>query len=133
MSLNYKAIEQAVNEETDTGGFPQLIRVFKALNVNKYEYFVAEGLYRYHDAHSFVDMKMNGVPKIVEKETSFNGITEAVKQAQAGVINFEQFCELAGKSGISYWVSDLEAMTIAYCDLFGTIILTEPIPEAESN
>lgn len=129
MALNYCEIEKAVAEEKDAGGFAELIEKFRALGVKRYDYFVEKGFYRYYDEESFVDSQMNGKPQPVSKTAEATAIRAAVKNAQAGAIDFETFCQLAGKAGISYWVSDLKEMVVSYFDQKDSVVLKEPIPE----
>lgn len=128
MSLNLQAIEEIVNNEKNAGGFAELIREFKKIGVEKYDYLVAEGLYRYYDESSHVDVQMNGVPKTVVTEESAEKIKEAVLKAQSGAINFETFAELSGLAGVAYWRSDLLGMKVNYFGNSGEILLSEPIP-----
>lgn len=128
MSLDLQAIEEIVNNEKNAGGFAELIREFKKIGVEKYDYLVAEGLYRYYDKTTHVDIKMNGVPKTVVKEEAAGKIKEAVLKAQSGKISFEEFAELAGLAGVMYWRSDLISMKVDYFGNSGEILLSEPIP-----
>ncbi|MGC6769196.1 DUF1398 family protein [Enterococcus sp. LJL51] len=128
MTLNYQDIENAVNQEENAGGFALLIQRFKNLGVKRYDYFVEEGVYRYYDENSTIDLRMNGVAKTVAEQPSASGIKAAVTKAQAGMIDFEGFCQLAGKAGISYWITDLEQMVVSYRDVKKNEILAEPIP-----
>ncbi|MHA3065375.1 DUF1398 family protein [Lacticaseibacillus saniviri] len=128
MTLNYRDIEAAVNNETDSGGFAKLMQDFKALGVIRYDYLVAEGIYRYFDANTHVDLPMNGVPKPVATNSSADKIKAAVRGAQAGEFDFERFCELAGEAGVPVWQSDLIAKTVTYYDNQHQTLLVEPIP-----
>ncbi|GEK28750.1 DUF1398 family protein [Furfurilactobacillus siliginis] len=128
MTLNYQAIEQAVNAERDAGGFAKLMQDFQELGVLRYDYLVATGIYRYFDADSHVDLKMNGVPKPVASVGDASAIKAAVKGAQAGEFDFERFCELAGAAGVPVWTSDLTAKEVRYYDENGQVLLAEPIP-----
>lgn len=64
MSLNYQDIEAAVLSEKDAGGFAKLMKDFQALGVEKYDYLVADGLYRYYDSDSSIDLQVNAVPQV---------------------------------------------------------------------
>lgn len=128
MTLDYNAIKNAIAEEENAGGFAELIGKFKKLGIKKYDYFVETGIYRYYDGDSFVDSQMNGEPQLIEQTAKADKIKEAVKQAQAGVIDFKRFCFLVGEAGISYWTSDLEKMLVTYFDDQDIAILIEPIP-----
>ena len=59
MSLNNQEIEKAVYAEKNAGGFAQLMQEFKTLGIKRYDYLVAEGLYRYFDENSSVDLPLN--------------------------------------------------------------------------
>lgn len=128
MTLDFQAIEQAVKEEKNAGGFAELMKKFQKLGVIRYEYLVEEGIYRYFDQKSSIDLKMNGVAKPVDPKGDSTCIKQAVRQAQSGVITFEQFCELAGKAGILYWSTDLNKKMVSYFDRENQIQLQEPIP-----
>lgn len=128
MALNYLDIEKAVNSEKDAGGFAKLMKDFQALGVLRYDYLVADGLYRYFDNDSHVDMHMNGIPKPVLSLGDPVKIKTAVKGAQAGKFDFEQFCVLAGEAGVAVWTSDLQAKEVTYYDQQHQALLVEPIP-----
>ena len=129
MNLNVKAIEEIVNNEKNAGGFSELIRDFKKIGVEKYEYLVEAGVYRYYDEASSIEIQLNGKPKTVAVTESSAEIKNAVLKAQAGDITFEEFTELAGDAGVAYWRTDLVAMQVDYFGQSGEILLSEPIPE----
>ncbi|EOI01665.1 hypothetical protein UAY_01073 [Enterococcus moraviensis ATCC BAA-383] len=129
LGLDLNAIEAVVNNEKNAGGFAELIREFKKIGVEKYDYLVEAGIYRYYNKESFIDVQMNGRPKPVAESPSSTEMKKAVVQAQAGEISFEEFAELAGASGVAYWRTDLLAMRVDYSDQDGKILLSEPIPE----
>lgn len=91
MTLDYHAIEQAVKSETNAGEFADLMRTFRELGVQRYDYLVADGRYRYYDADSHIDLQMNGVPQPVAATSN---------AAQAGQFDFTRFCQLAGEAGV---------------------------------
>ncbi|GKT04080.1 DUF1398 family protein [Furfurilactobacillus entadae] len=115
-----------MNAEQDAGGFAKLMQAFSVLGVTRYDYLVAEGLYRYYDADSHVDLAMNGVPKPVAKVGNQEAIIAAVRGAQAG--DFERFAELAGEAGVPVWTSDLVAKEVTYYDGDHNALHVEPIP-----
>ncbi|MBO0440614.1 DUF1398 family protein [Candidatus Enterococcus ikei] len=129
MGLDLKAIEEIINNEKNAGGFSKLIRAFKKIGVQKYDYLVEEGVYRYYDETAYIEVQFNGNPKKVVAEESAKKIKEAVLKAQAGLITFEDFTELAGNSGIAYWRTNLRTMQVDYFGKSGQILLSEPIPE----
>ncbi|MFD1900203.1 DUF1398 family protein [Enterococcus termitis] len=129
MGLVLKEIEEIVNSEKNAGEFAELIRAFKKLGIEKYDYFVADGFYRYYDEDSVIDSQMNGRPQVVAAKASLTAIKHAVLKAQSGKITFEEFTELAGASGVLYWSADLVEMKVEYIDQSGNILLSEPIPE----
>ncbi|QBO36535.1 DUF1398 domain-containing protein [Periweissella cryptocerci] len=128
MTLDFEKMNQAVNSETNAGGFANLMKNFMKLGVTRYDYLVAEGMYRFYDVDSSVDLQMNGVPKNVAEVGDPVAIKAAVRQAQAGAIVFEQFCELAGQAGVPVWTSDLVAKHVTYFDGNGKELLVEAIP-----
>ena len=129
MSLDLKAIKEVVNNEKNAGGFSELIRDFKEIGVEKYDYLVEAGMYRYYDEASYIEIQLNGKPKKVAATESSTEIKRAVLKAQAGDITFEKFTELAGIAGVAYWRTDLLAMKVDYFGQSGEILLSEPIPE----
>lgn len=126
--LDYQAIQQAVNNEKNAGGFAELMKEFVQLGIKKYDYLVAKGLYRYYDENSSIELKMNGVPKPVDELGETLKIRQAVTNAQVGAISFEQFCQLAGEAGVAYWVTDLTTKEVTYFDSEDFVLLIEPIP-----
>ena len=129
MVLDYKAIEQAVKQETSTANFPELIQKLKAMGIRQYDYYVEKGLYRYYDQYDYIEIPMNGRPRMVATYRSPEGIKRAVEHAKSGTIGFDEFCREAGQAGISFWVTDLAAMTVTYCDATGESVWWEKIPE----
>ena len=128
MSLNKQEIEKAVYAEKNTGEFAQLMQEFKKIGVKWYDYLVAEGMYRYFDDESSIDLPLNGKSKQVAEQSDHEAIKEAVKKAQSGAFDFETFCELAGKAGVSLWTSDLVLNQVTYYDINHQMLLNEPIP-----
>ncbi|GAY73567.1 DUF1398 family protein [Lentilactobacillus kosonis] len=128
MALNYYDIEAAVNSETNAGGFAELMQKFKTLGVIRYDYLVAEGIYRYFDLNTHVDLAMSGVPKPVAKISSIEKIKAAVHGAQAGEFDFEHFCELAGEAGVPVWQTNLISKHVTYYGNQNKPLLIEPIP-----
>lgn len=126
MSLDYKEIERAVEAESNAGEFAQVMQGLKRLGVQRYDYFVAEGVYHFYDEKSFVVLKMNGVPKDVSEESDIEALKSAVKEAQARGITFETFCELAGKAGVPFWTSNLVTKEVTYLDNQHHVLLLEP-------
>ncbi|CCQ19966.1 Undefined function [Listeria monocytogenes N53-1] len=55
-------------------------------------------------------------------------LKDAIKQAQAGKIDFEMFIKLAGLAGVGLWEADLTAMKVTYIDNTGNDLVIEPIP-----
>ncbi|MEI5992943.1 DUF1398 domain-containing protein [Candidatus Enterococcus mansonii] len=129
MSLDLKAIEEIINSEKNAGGFSELIRELKKIGIEKYDYLVEAGVYRYYDEASYIEIQLNGKPKTVAVKESSTEIKNAVLKAQAGDITFETFTELAGAAGVTYWRTDLLAMQVEYFGQSGEILLSEPIPE----
>lgn len=129
VGLDYQEIEKIINNETNAGGFAELIKNFKEIGVSHYEYRVAAGMYRYYDEDSSIDIQFNGIPKPVVPIESAEKIKQAVKRAQAGEITFEQFTELAGEAGIAYWATDISKMVVNYYGIQGSLLLSEPISE----
>lgn len=128
MSLDKEEIEKAVNAEKNAGGFVQLMQEFKTLGIKRYDYLVAEGMYRYFDEESSIDLILNGKPKKVVEQSNYEAIKKAVKRAQSGEFDFETFCELAGKAGVPFWTSDLVLKQVIYYDTHHQPLLVEPIP-----
>lgn len=128
MSLNKQEIEKAVYAEKNAGGFAQLMQEFKTLGIKRYDYIVTEGMYRYFDENSSVELVLNGKPKEVTGKSDYESIKSAVKRAQSGEFDFETFCELAAKAGVPFWTSDLVLKQVVYYDTNHQPLLVEPIP-----
>ncbi|WP_137596979.1 DUF1398 family protein [Paucilactobacillus kaifaensis] len=128
MTLDLKAIENAANNEKNAGEFAQLMHVFRSLGVTKYDYLVEEGLYRFFDDTTHIDIKLNGIPTSVSPVSDSFKIKAAVKQAQAGQIDFARFTQLAGNAGVLRWTSDLLNKRVSYWDNNNKPLLIEPIP-----
>lgn len=128
MSLDYKEIERVVEAESNAGEFAQVMQGLKRLGVQRYDYFVVEGVYHYYDEKSFIELKMNGVPKVVADRSDIAALKSAVKTAQSGAIDFERFCELAGKAGVPFWTSNLVTKEVTYFDNQHHVLHLEPIP-----
>ncbi|KMT62941.1 DUF1398 domain-containing protein [Paenilisteria newyorkensis] len=127
--LTQETIMQVATSEANAGDFPKVVQGFKAAGVVNYDYLVETGMYVFWDAEGAkVEAQLNGVPKSVALASSVVAIKDAVKQAQSGSIDFEQFCELAGTAGVPVWHSDLVEMMVTYEDKDGRMLLQEPIP-----
>lgn len=98
------------------------------MGVKRYDYLVAEGMYRYFDDESSIDLPLNGKPKEVAAQSDHETIKAVVKRAQAGEFDFETFCELAGQAGVPFWTSDLVLKQVVYYDTNHQALLIEPIP-----
>ncbi|MBC1494602.1 DUF1398 family protein [Listeria welshimeri] len=127
--LNEQAILQVVTSEENAGDFPKVIQGFKELGVTKYQFLVQRGVYVFWDEEeNLVEATLNGVPMPVSTEISAEKLRVAIKEAQAGRIDFEQFITLAGLAGIGLWEADLAAMKVTYIDNAGNDLVIEPIP-----
>ncbi|MBC6166114.1 DUF1398 family protein [Listeria booriae] len=127
--LTKETIMQIATSEANAGDFPKVVQGFKAAGVTKYDYIVATGMYVFYDAEGAkVEAQLNGIPKEVAAESSVDAITDAIKQAQAGKVDFEKFCALAGQAGVPYWHADLVSMLVTYRDRDDTVLKVEPIP-----
>ncbi|CAK20008.1 DUF1398 family protein [Listeria welshimeri] len=127
--LNEQAILQVVTSEENAGDFPKVIQGFKELGVTKYQFLVQRGVYVFWDEEeNMVEATLNGVPMPVSTEISAEKLRVAIKEAQAGRIDFEQFVTLAGLAGIGLWEADLAAMKVTYIDNAGNDLVIEPIP-----
>ncbi|MBC2306976.1 DUF1398 family protein [Listeria welshimeri] len=127
--LNEQAILQVVTSEENAGDFPKVIQGFKELGVTKYQFLVQKGVYVFWDEEeNMVEATLNGVPMPVSTEISAEKLRVAIKEAQAGRIDFEQFITLAGLAGIGLWEADLAAMKVTYIDNAGDDLVIEPIP-----
>ncbi|MBC1463235.1 DUF1398 family protein [Listeria welshimeri] len=127
--LNEQAILQVVTSEENAGDFPKVIQGFKELGVTKYQFLVQRGVYVFWDEEeNMVEATLNGVPMPVSTEISAEKLRVAIKEAQAGRIDFEQFITLAGLVGIGLWEADLAAMKVTYIDNAGNDLVIEPIP-----
>ncbi|MBC1972529.1 DUF1398 family protein [Listeria welshimeri] len=127
--LNEQAILQVVTSEENAGDFPKVIQGFKELGVTKYQFLVQKGVYVFWDEEeNMVEATLNGVPMPVSTEISAKKLRVAIKEAQAGRIDFEQFITLAGLAGIGLWEADLAAMKVTYIDNAGNDLVIEPIP-----
>ncbi|MBC1249828.1 DUF1398 family protein [Listeria welshimeri] len=127
--LNEQAILQVVMSEENAGDFPKVIQGFKELGVTKYQFLVQRGVYVFWDEEeNMVEATLNGVPMPVSTEISAEKLRVAIKEAQAGRIDFKQFITLAGLAGIGLWEADLAAMRVTYIDNAGNDLVIEPIP-----
>ncbi|ENI8645141.1 DUF1398 domain-containing protein [Listeria monocytogenes] len=127
--INEQTILQAATSEKNAGDFPKVVQGFKDLGVTKYQFLVEKGVYVFWDEMgNQVESKLNGVSMPVSEEISRDKMKDAIKQAQAGKIDFEIFIKLAGLAGVRLWEVDLTAMKVTYIDNTGNDIVIEPIP-----
>ncbi|EAH0192548.1 DUF1398 domain-containing protein [Listeria monocytogenes] len=127
--LNEQTILQAATSEKNAGDFPKVVQGFKDLGVTKYQFLVQKGVYVFWDeTDTRVESKLNGVSMPVTEEISSEKMKDAIKQAQAGKIDFEMFIKLAGLAGVGLWEADLTAMKVTYIDNAGNDLVVEPIP-----
>ncbi|EIQ2375462.1 DUF1398 family protein [Listeria monocytogenes] len=127
--INEQTILQAATSEKNAGDFPKVVQGFKDLGVTKYQFLVQKGVYVFWDeTDTRVESKLNGVSMPVAEEISSEKMKDAIKQAQAGKIDFEIFIKLAGLAGVRLWEADLSAMKVTYIDSTGNDLVIEPIP-----
>ncbi|EFR88584.1 DUF1398 family protein [Listeria marthii] len=127
--INEQSILQAATSEKNAGDFPKVVQGFKDLGVTKYQFLVQKGVYVFWDeTDTRVESKLNGVSMPVVEEISSEKMKDAIKQAQAGKIDFETFIKLAGLAGVRLWEADLTAMKVTYIDNAGNDLVIEPIP-----
>ncbi|MBC1986027.1 DUF1398 family protein [Listeria sp. FSL L7-0478] len=127
--INEQSILQAATSEKNAGDFPKVVQGFKNLGVTKYQFLVQKGVYVFWDeTNTRVESKLNGVSMPVTEEISSEKMKDAIKQAQAGKIDFETFIKLAGLAGVRLWEADLTAMKVTYIDNAGNDLVIEPIP-----
>ncbi|EAF2830415.1 DUF1398 domain-containing protein [Listeria monocytogenes] len=127
--INEQKILQAATSEKNAGDFPKVVQGFKDLGVTKYQFLVEKGVYVFWDEMgNQVESKLNGVSMPVSEEISCDNMKDAIKQAQAGKIDFEIFIKLAGLAGVRLWEADLTAMKVTYIDNTGNDLVIEPIP-----
>ncbi|MBC1968517.1 DUF1398 family protein [Listeria marthii] len=127
--INEQSILQAATSEKNAGDFPKVVQGFKDLGVTKYQFLVQKGVYVFWDeTDTRVESKLNGVSMPVVEEISSEKMKDAIKQAQAGKIDFETFIKLAGLAGVRLWEADLTAMKVTYIDNTGNDLVIEPIP-----
>lgn len=127
--INEQSILQAATSEKNAGDFPKVVQGFKDLGVTKYQFLVQKGVYVFWDeTDTRVESKLNGVSMPVVEEISSEKMKDAIKQAQAGKIDFETFIKLAGLAGVGLWEADLTAMKVTYIDNAGNDLVIEPIP-----
>ncbi|MBC1543133.1 DUF1398 domain-containing protein [Listeria cossartiae] len=127
--INEQSILQAATSEKNAGDFPKVVQGFKDLGVTKYQFLVQKGVYVFWDeTNTRVESKLNGVSMPVTEEISSEKMKDAIKQAQAGKIDFETFIKLAGLAGVRLWEADLTAMKVTYIDNAGNDLVIEPIP-----
>ncbi|MBC1550165.1 DUF1398 family protein [Listeria sp. FSL L7-0233] len=127
--INEQSILQAATSEKNAGDFPKVVQGFKDLGVTKYQFLVQKGVYVFWDeTNTRVESKLNGVSMPVTEEISSEKMKDAIKQAQAGKIDFETFIKLAGLAGVGLWEADLTAMKVTYIDNAGNDLVIEPIP-----
>ncbi|EGD6392630.1 DUF1398 domain-containing protein [Listeria monocytogenes] len=127
--LNEQTILQAATSKKNAGDFPKVVQSFKELGVTKYQFLVEKGVYVFWDEmDNQVESKLNGVSMPISEEISRDKLKDAIKQAQAGKIDFEIFIKLAGLAGVGLWEADLTAMKVTYIDNTGNDLVIEPIP-----
>lgn len=125
--MDPKKIEAIILSEKNTSEFPKLADELKNNGVSHFDYIVKDGVYRFYDGpDSFIELKINGQPKPVNPTPDEAMIKNAVADAKAGKLNFEQFCTAAGESGIAYWQVDLIGMITKYMTFSNEVVLTEP-------
>lgn len=83
----------------NAGDFPKVVQSFKELGVTKYQFLVEKGIYVFWDEmDNQVESKLNGVSMPISEEISRDRLKDAIKQAQAGKIDFEIFIKTSWAS-----------------------------------
>lgn len=110
--------------------FPAYVKEIKALGLDHYDFYVADGHAVYYGAD---DYEVQGIPKYPAKSITENSSPENLKSAlkihQQGQTDFLTFCQQAAEAGVEKWVTDAAAMEVYYVDKKGNVLVTETIPE----
>lgn len=110
--------------------FPAYVKEIKALGLDHYDFYVADGHAVYYGAD---DYEVQGIPKYPAKILADNSSAEDLKTAlkihQQGQTDFLTFCQQAADAGVEKWVTDAGRMKVYYVDKNGNTLVTEKIPE----
>ena len=121
-----KAAHSKVRSGAD---FPAYIQDMKALGVQAYEHFVADGHIQYYGAKDFTISAAEKWPAVEIAET---GSTEKLKHAlaihQQGQTDYPTFCRQSAEAGVEKWTVDMIKMTCTYYDKQANELLVEAIP-----
>lgn len=109
--------------------FPAYARALKALGIEGYHSYVADGRVIYYGTGGFF---LDGGPHYPEmsiaEKSDASLFRERLKAHQQGESDYPRFCRDSAETGVEKWEVDLQKMTCTYFDRFGGILLEEAIP-----
>jgi uncharacterized protein YbcV (DUF1398 family) len=110
--------------------FSSYIQEIKALGVEKYLRYVADGHTDYFGENDF---KLSSPEKyedlVVANQIHIDQFKIDLKEHQIGKTDYPTFFSQCAKNGVEKWEVDTHKMTCTYFDKAGNEVLTEFIPE----
>lgn len=127
-TFTIEQIKAAHSKVKSGADFPSYIQEIKALGVQSYEHFVANGQVNYHGNNNILsdDPKWENIE--IGKIGNAEQLNTALKVHQAGQTDYLTFCKQSAEAGVQKWVVNLQEMTCGYYDLQGGELLIEHIP-----
>ncbi|OZI06577.1 phage envelope protein [Siphonobacter sp. BAB-5385] len=109
--------------------FPQYVQELKALGVNYYDLYVADGRAVYTGANGFQLSSEAQYPALpISEESSIDQLKHALLIHQQGQTDYLTFCQQAAQAGVEKWTTHMLDLTVVYYDPAGNPLVTEAIP-----
>lgn len=122
-------IQEAHKNVKSGADFPRYAHALKALGVERYDTYVADGHSEYFGDHGhYVESEGQFEVQGIEDEGNPQKFSERLEAHQNGETDYLGFMRDAAECGVDMWSVDLNKMTLAYYDIMGNEILAEEIP-----
>jgi len=130
MEFTLNSIKEAHAKYTGVD-FPQLIREFKLMGMDRNEYIVEDGRSVYIDKSGNKLEILGNRPELqINRNSSREEVIKIIKEHQAGKSDFITFCNQVAEAGVCKWVTEMDTMTCNYYDLNGNLLISEGVPIA---
>ncbi|PMD97171.1 phage envelope protein [Siphonobacter sp. BAB-5405] len=109
--------------------FPQYVQELKALGVDYYDLYVADGRAVYTGTNGFQLSSEAQYPALpIAAVPSIELLKQALLIHQQGQTDYLTFCQQAAQAGVEKWTTHMLDLTVVYYDPAGNPLVTEAIP-----
>jgi uncharacterized protein YbcV (DUF1398 family) len=105
---------------------PEYLRALAAVGVQHYDSFITDGHSEYYgqDGHKVVSPAVHEVFQVSDTSDKA-AFLDYMKLVEQGGIGYEEMSRRLAEIGVEKWAFDTQALTIAYYDKAGQVLLAE--------